>query len=395
MAISAVEKISKAKTKLVLSHPFFAIFVLRLEFNENPLCPTMRTNGKEIIYNKKFVEMLSVEEVMGVIVHEVMHIIALHHLPIRRGKREPQRWNYACDFAINPSVVESGFKLPGPPFQPLISDKYKGMNAEKIYNMLPKDIPNSGGGGEGEGKGDGMGGWRIGGVEQPKNADGTALSESQIKELEADIKTTIVEAVQIAKKQGNIPAGFERLIKDLLEPKVNWKSVLQEFVTQNSRNDYSWRFPNKRYIKNGLYLPILEKPELGELVIGIDTSGSLSEKELQEIASEIQAIMNTYEVKLHVIYCDSAVHPPVDEFESGDSVELKMRGGGGTDYRPVFKYIEKHSLDPICLLYFTDGWCDSFPKAPEYKTLWILTEKNTNFKNPFGETTYIRYGKED
>lgn len=382
MALTAGEKISKAKTKLVLSHPFFAVFVLKLKFIEDERCPTMWTDGKSLGYGKAFVENLTVDEAVGVIVHELEHITFLH--PLRMGSRNKIKWNVACDLAINQHVLAAGFKLP----EGVLNDpKFRNMEAEKIYNKLPEMtlflVP-------------GQGECGIGEVRTPTNADGSALSESQIKEAVADIKTTIAVAAQLAKKQGNLPAGFERWIKEILEPKINWKAVLQEFVTQSSRNDYSWKRPNRRFIQLGTFLPILEKPELGELVVAIDTSGSLNDKELAEIASEVRAIMSVYSVKLYVIYCDSSVHPPVDEFTSGEDVEMKMRGGGGTDYRPVFKYIEKETIQPVCLLYFTDGCCDSFPKTdPGYRTLWVLTEKNEGFKNPFGDTTYIRYGKED
>lgn len=386
MALSAEDKISKAKTYLVISHPFFAIFVLKLRFhqNNNMPIPTMATDGKSIYYDEGFISKITTEELIGVIVHEIEHIILLHHL--RMENREQDKWNIATDLAINPQITNSGFKLPD---CVLNEPKYRGMEAEKIYNLLPQDkqmqdLLNAM-----------KSGASVGGVIMPTNKDGSALSKSQTKEMEVDVKTTIVKAAQIAKKRDCLPAGFERFIKDLLEPKVNWRSVLQEFVTQVSRNDYSWRYPNRRYIQGGLYLPILEQPELGELVVAIDTSGSLSEEELTEIASEIKAIMATYNVKIYIIYCDAAVHPPVVELDRGDDVKLKMRGGGGTDYVPVFKYIEKHGIEPVCLLYFTDGYCNSFPKnIPDYKTLWVLTEKSDYFKNPFGETTYIRYGKD-
>jgi len=367
------QKISQAKTKLVLHHPFFATFVLKTEFVKDKSAPTMWTDGVKVGYNPEFVEGLSVDQVMAVIVHEMYHVLFLHHL--REGYRNHMKWNMAGDYAINGLIQESGFKLPP---NCLLEAKFKGWEAEKIYVKLPDPdeikVPGN----------------MIGEVREPKNDDGSPLSEGQRQQKEAEIKVTMTQAAQIARRQGNLPSGLERLVKELLEPKVNWKNILQEFVTQNSRNDYSMAKPNKRYIPMGVYLPILEKPELGELVIAIDTSGSLNEKDLAEIAAEIRSIMATYEVTLHVIYCDARVHPPVDEFTRGEDVELKMRGGGGTDYVPVFDYIKNNGIDPICLVYFTDGYCNSFSKyTPHFRTLWVLTEKNEGFKYPFGEVAVI------
>jgi len=373
--MTAEEKISKAKTKLVLHHTFFSMLVLKLKFEEDKTCPPMWTDGVRVGYNPKFVEELSMEELVAVICHEAYHILLLH--PVRECGRNHILWNIAGDFVINLLLVDSDFRLPK---GALLDRQFRDWSTEKVYEHLMKNAAQS------EAFGDSR---NIGEVRIPKHADGTPYSESEIKELEGELKVTVQQAAQLAKKRGHLPSNLERLVKEIVKPVVNWKDVLQQFVTTFSKNDYTWTKPNRRYMPD-IYLPMLESPELGELVVAIDTSGSLSEKELAEIAAEVRAIMSTYKTNLTVIYCDAAVGK-VEEFSSGEDITFKMIGGGGTDYVPVFNEIRKRAIEPICLLYFTDGWCSSFPKQiPDYPVLWILTEKTEYFKNPFGNKVIMR-----
>jgi predicted metal-dependent peptidase len=394
--MNAEQKISKAKTGMMLTAPFFAMLAMRLKYVEDNSQPTMYTDGIVIGYNKEFVERMTIDEVKGVLVHEVFHVLGLH--PMRLGERIPVIANKAMDYAINPLVKEANYVLPK---DVLFDQKFKNMEFEAIYPHLMKNYKeikiNIGGGGNGDGDGDKDGqGFKgdVGGVRRPKHEDGTAMSTGEIKQLEEDWKQSIQNAYQTAKKQGSVPAGIDRIVKDIAQPIVNWKDVMQEFIVQNSRNDYCWVRPNKRFIDTGFILPSLEKPELGDIVVAIDTSGSMGQKELNEIAGELQALLQTFNTKFIVIYCDTKVYPEekggVVEFQGDDLVELKMVGGGGTDFKPPFNYVNKEGIDPVGFIYFTDGYCDSFPKAhPEFKCLWVITGTRsyyrTDFKPPFGE----------
>ena len=405
--LRAKEKISKAKTHLVIGSPFFATIALRMDYLVDNSQPTIWTDGDRIGFNEKFVEGLTIEELKGVLIHEVYHIITMHHL--RRGNRNHLLFNIAGDYAINLLISDAGITLP---LMALMDRKYTNMEAEKIYNLLLKDVKDRiktmGGQCNGDcdncpaaqDSGDGEEGntickksfeGDIGSVKDPKGEEGRKLSESEMKHKETETKILIKQAYDIAKRQGKVPEGIERLVYEILEPKVNWKEALQEFIAQNTRNDYSWSKRNKRLMvtQREVYFPSLERPELGHLVLGIDTSGSIGQKELDEIAAEVNEIMRTFQTKLTVIYCDSAV-AGVEEFEGDDYVTLKPYGGGGTDYRPVFEKVDKEDIDPIGLIYFTDGYCYSFPKnIPDYKVLWILTKKINDFRNTFGNVVFI------
>ncbi len=368
--METIKKLTKARAGLVLSSPFFAAIALQLKLLRDNSCPTAYTDSVILGYNPEFVDKLSNAEIKGVICHEVLHIAMLH--PFRRNNRDPLRWNVACDYAINLIVKEAGFTLPA---GALLEDRYKGMEAESIYNQLPKQLqlPSKT--------------VMIGVVKDyipDKNDPNNPTSQQQQQQW----KITLTGAAAIAKAQGKLPAGLDRMIQEILQPKLPWREILSRFITENAKNDYTWTQPNKRYLYSGLYLPALNVPTLGTIAVIIDTSGSISQKELDTFASELQSILSIYPgTEIKVIYVDTKVAAT----ETIDIYDFKLhaRGGGGTDFKPGFTYIEKEQIMPACAIYFTDGWCSSFPEeAPEYPTLWVSTDR-TNFKPPFGEVIHI------
>jgi len=373
MANARMSKFIKARVGVHIASPFFAPLSLRLVPIEDSNCQTMWTDGISIGFNPEWVEKLPIDEVKGVIIHEIFHV-AFHHTT-RRGQRDPMIWNYACDFAVNLVVQDSGYKLPQ---GCLYNTKYEGWTAEKIYEdifknatKVPISAPN------------------FGEVRDTKNKDGKALTESEVKEEEAKWNVAVEQAYAMAKKQGKVPGGIDRLMEGLLEPRVDWRAALQEFVTKLSRNDYTWKKPNRRFLGGGIYMPSLEAPEIGTVVIGIDTSGSMGKDELDEIASEFNSIRTVHRMKILAIFCDAQVQR-VQEFEEGDVALLKPKGGGGTAFSPVFKKVEELDEDPVCMVYFTDGECDDKVKEPDYPVLWALTYKNLYWHPTFGQTIYMK-----
>jgi len=373
MDTKAAKAISTAKTDMVLNHPFFSMLLLRLKIEENNSVPTMCTDGVHILYNANFVNNLTSQELKGVLIHEVYHITLLH--PLRLGDRDHFIFNVAGDYAINYLVTQAGFTLPQ---DVLLDSKYNNMETEAIYNDLMKDAKKIKIQLEGSGS-------MIGEFGSPKDGSGNDVSETEKKIIEAGILEGLQAAYNVAKKQGFLPNGIERLVKKILDTHVNWRDALQEFMNIFAKNDYCWTRPNRKSI-NPFIRPSLTSIEIGDFVTAIDTSGSMNDEELGEVAGEHQAILSTFNANLFVIYCDSAVHGDIQEFSGNDNVELEMRGGGGTDYRPVFKKVDEEGLDPVCLIYFTDGECDSFPRhEPGYPVLWVITNKyDIDFQPPFG-----------
>ncbi|NQV17774.1 MAG: hypothetical protein HQ534_04445 [Armatimonadetes bacterium] len=366
------KKLTKARAGLVLSSPFFASIALQLRLKEDTECETAYTDSVVLGYNPEFINKLSNAEVKGLICHEVLHIAMLH--PFRKNSREHIRWNAACDYAVNPIVRNEGYTLPE---GALSEGKFKDLEAEVIYNQLPKSIKISAAVAL-------MG--EVRDYQQDKSSSKGSHANTLPQQMK-NCKIAIARAAAVAKAQGKLPAGLERMLQEALQPKLPWKEILSRFITENARNDYTWKQPNKRYLYSGLYLPGLNVPTLGTIAIIIDTSGSISQKELDTFAAELHSILSIYPgTEIKVIYVDSKV-AHVEDISIND-FNLYVKGGGGTDFKPGFEYIEQEDILPSCVIYFTDGYCDSFPEESDFPTLWILTDK-ANFFPPFGEVIYM------
>jgi predicted metal-dependent peptidase len=365
--MSSARKITEARARLILSHSFFGTLALRLKMTEDRTIPTACTNGAEIRYNPAFINELPSNQIKGLVAHEVMHCVLLHH--IRRGSRDPQKWNYACDFAINLICAEASLELPP---GALIDRKYNGMSSEEIYSKLPELPPNQ---------------QYSTGFGEVTDAPGEENSNAGSSFSETEWKIAVTQAAQIAKQAGKLPARLEGFVDELLSPQIPWRDVLRRFITERSKDDYSWTRPNRRHIASGIYLPTAWSESMGPIVVGVDTSGSIGQKELDTFSAEINVIIQDVRPsKTYVVYCDAAVNR-VDEFEPNEEVVLKPYGGGGTDFRPVFDYIDKHDIEPKCLVYLTDMY-GTFPNdEPGYPVMWAAT---TDVKAPFGELLEIR-----
>lgn len=364
--LSVHDRISKARIRLVLDDPFFGVICMRWEVIQGET-DTMATDGNNLYYNPAFVEQLSDDELVGVVVHEAMHVALLHML--RLGNREHLIANMAMDYAINPTI--SKYTLPkGGCNDP----KYEGWIYEDIYDDLMKNVK------------------KInvpwGEVRAPKNKNGEKMSESEMKVMEADMKSTIANAVAVAKKQGKMPGNIERFIGKLLKPQVDWREKLRAVVTGLYPTDYTWRKFNRRLAGEGVYAPSIVRQGAGEIVVGIDTSGSIGKKELTTFFSELAAIAEeVIPEKVHILYIDAAISG-VDVFEAGDEIVARPRGGGGTDFCPAFTWTEDNDVQPQALIYFTDMY-GSFPKeVPPYPVIWISTSDVSTA--PFGEVINVR-----
>lgn len=366
---------TKAMTWMLLnSQPFFASLVMRMEVreatNKDPECPVVYTDGARIIYNSEVFAAMPEPERAGVLAHEVMHCALLHHL--RREGRDPERWNIATDYAINIVLHDAGMKLPQ---GGLLDAQYRGMTAEEIYNKLPEQPSDQ----------QKQQSAATGTVGDGANADGT---EGDKDAEERRWQQTLAEAAQAAKMSGNLPASLELFVNGQLAPKVRWAEALSRFMTERSPDDYSWQRPNRRFIGGGLFMPSRQSNDtLGEIVVAIDTSGSMTQELLERVTAELNDIKQAARpTKLHVIYCDSDIQH-VDTFDMHDDIELALRGGGGTSFQPVFDWIEEHEINPRCLVYFTDGYA-SFPEQPHsYPVMWAIIDSSET--PPWGEILHI------
>lgn len=427
-------KLTKARVQLLFQQPFFATLCLRLTLIPAAI-PTMATNGKVIYYSPAFVDSLTPEELQGVLAHEVLHCALAHHC--RRGARRPRLWNVAADYAINPIVLKNGLSLPA---GALIKREYEGLSAEEIYSQLMQEgngdgpsqtqaqsgaggggshLPSQSSAGAGDGgnshpqpsqssspnltaqgpqpenpaqpldDGDDLNEPRPGGFGEVLDASdekGNPASEAENTRQANEWAIAAEQAMRTAKSCGNDPAGIERPLKEARESRQDWRAILREFVAATVSCDYSWSPPNRRYVASGLYLPSVRREGVGKIVIGVDTSGSIGEEELRQFAGEISAISDQAQPELiHVVYCDVAVNG-TQEFGPSEPVVLEAKGGGGTDFRPVFEWVEQMNILPVCLIYLTDLCCNSYPVPPSYPVLWVTDSRRMA---PFGETVKI------
>lgn len=380
-----MEKITKARAALILFQPFFGSLALHLRPVADPSVETMETDGRTLSLNPAFVEKLSFDELTGTIAHEVTHLACGHHA--RRGARDLRRWNVACDYAINGLLMEAGFVLP----QGRLHDpRFDGMAAEEIYALLAQEEGSGGADGASNNPGTSPsadpGG--CGGVRDAPGKDGGKASPAELCQAAQDWRIAALQAVQTAKAAGKLPGAIARMIEALRNPAVDWREVLWRFIQTTARNDYSWFPPNRRYVAMGLYLPSLRSEELGPVVIAVDTSGSIAQSLVAQFSAEISAILEDCRPEaVHVLYCDTEV-AGVETLSPDDlPLTLKPQGGGGTDFRPPFAWVEEQGIAPACLIYLTDLVSRYFPAPPGYPVLWASTTERTA---PFGETLRLR-----
>jgi predicted metal-dependent peptidase len=373
--MDAQMKMSRAVTQLVVRHPFFGSMCLSVKVSPDDSIPTMCTDGTSIQWSPAYVDEIPQDECTGVLAHEVVHIVLKHML--RRGDRDPERWNYACDYAVNPILLEAGFKLPeGRLYDPAFAN----LSAEAIYDRLPDDI------GE-KAKGSG-----FGDVVDAKGEQGQDLSPAEQKQMEADIDSKVMMAASAAKAVGKLPAKIDQMIQQMQQAQVDWRDVLRRFIGGDQPDDYSMRRPQRTmYHMAGIVAPSIQKVGAGNIVVGIDTSGSVSHHELTQFLGELNAVSeDTAPTSITVITCDTHVRT-VQRYERGELIEeIKVGGRGGTLVTPVFKYIEENELEVDSMIYLSDLEVWDYPEqAPHYPTLWVSSWDQAK-PAPFGETTYLK-----
>jgi predicted metal-dependent peptidase len=400
----ASDLFAKARAALLVGAPFWGVLSLRLAPIEDASIGTMRTDGVSIRFNPNFVAGLSQAVLRGTIAHETMHCAALHHT--RRGARDPRRWNIACDYAINPLLVEAGFELPA---GALLDPVHAGLSAEDIYDKLPRDT------GDDESDQDdddrdrndpgGMGGVSDppadddtagdAGRADPRNqskqsgsrAGSPAPSPADLTRQEEAWAIATAQAEATAMAMGYGAGDAARAIREQVASKVDWRDLLRRYLSAAAKSDYAWTPPNRRYIASGLYLPSLRSETLGPVVVAVDTSGSIDDATLTVFAAEITALLDEAAPEaIHVVYCDDAI-AGTETYQASDVIDLTPRGGGGTAFRPVFDWIADADVQPVCAIYLTDLDGDDFGPAPDYPVLWVSTEKT---RAPFGEVIPYR-----
>ncbi len=387
--MNADQKIVKAKTWLILQKPFFGSLVLRLKFLECNTINTAATDGVNLLWNRNFIENLNIEEVRGLLAHEVMHCASQHH--IRRGVREPEKWNEAGDHVINLILKQEGFQLPE---GGLHDEKYTGLSTEHVYQILPDPDPDL----ENQPKPSAFGvvvdagslGLGEGNDGEPGSAQGHTLSPSEIAEIEQDWKIAVQQAGNAAKAAGNLPAHLSTFIDEVVQPKIPWKDMLRNFCSQPMKGDYSWMRGNRRHLHQGLYLPSNFTEGLGTVVIAVDTSASVSMEELSQFQSELNCILeDTIPEKIHVVYVDTKVAGTAEYSADDLPVRLEVQGRGGTRFEPAFEWVTEQEINPAVFIYLTDLEASFNMPEPHYPVMWVTTGNQKQSEVPFGTLTNL------
>ncbi|MDX2507099.1 MAG: VWA-like domain-containing protein [Gammaproteobacteria bacterium] len=403
-------KLSSARTRLILDKPFLGALVLRLPLVEaDPSwCKSTATDMKKLYVNPQYIQQLTVEETQFALAHEALHC-ALSHFA-RRLHRVKHRWDMACDYAINPILIEEGLK---PPPHTLYLREYFGMTAEEIYPTLidnENDASNElgqnndqGNSEQGEQSDQGeakdtenqkldreqqedgeRGKGQTGEGKESEQGSGDSLQKEppptpnndEIQSLTTQWQQRLAGAAQQALQAGKLSQSMARLVDHLLQPQLPWRMLLARYMSATAREDYSYTRPSSRRGEPAIY-PRL-RSHMVSIVVALDISGSIATREIREFLSEVDQIKA--QVRAHIVLhaCDTQVSDEGPwQFEPWDELKLpvKLTGGGGTRFTPVFDWVEKQEMRPDLLVYFTDAEGEFPEQEAQYPVIWLVKGK--------------------
>jgi len=387
--MEAKEKLKRARIQIQKKNSFFAYLSLYLKFKESKDLPDYAGAGVDVkgnfYYNKDFIEKLKGKEVEGVVVHEILHLSLLHLL--RQGGRDGYIFNLSADVVVNQLIKDNGFSLPKGCIMSdynnqieiggVIIEDCNKKTAEHIYSELIKQAKEINKKLGKDGSGDGMRfDEHIKGGEKSKDGKAKKLSPAERKGLEKLWGNRIQEALTISKMKGDIPVGMERLVGELHKEKINWKALLNQYITQQIPYNYSYKSCHKKSVSTGFYMPDMTKEKI-DISIMIDLSGSVGKKEMTDFLSEICGIARAYQDRIDMrIFSHDTECYDNGMVRNGNIEKIKtmeIKGGGGTSFSQPIEFLKENNVNPKCLIWLTDGYGDEFDK-PQFPILWILSE---------------------
>ena len=392
-SLTAEQRLQKAVIDIMANGKYVALAGIlmigdrRIEDDERK-CPTAYTNGKDEVYGRAFVDKLNDAELRFLVLHECYHKLYRHLTTWRWMYDEnAQAANQACDFVINVKLVDDnadGFTaMTGELKKGCFDAKYRGWDSAQVYADLKKNGTGKGGGsGSGSGTGFDEHGWD----------DAQEMTAEEKQELAREIDEAIRQGALMAGKMGS---GGDRDLGELLQPQVDWREVLRDFVTTTcAGSDYStWRKPNRRYLGAGLYMPSGISERIGEIVVAIDTSGSIGGPQLSAFLSEVASIAETVSPEaVRLLYWDTRVCG--DETYEGEEVQnivksTKPKGGGGTTVECVPQYLQDKQIKAQCVIVLTDGYLGGSWGEWHHPLLWVILD-NKNAVPSVGQAVHIK-----
>ena len=386
-----VEKLTTARVGLLLKAPFFGNMATRMRLVcADEWCPTAATNGRDFYYNTKFVQKLSDKKLEFLFAHEILHCVFDHFG--RAGSRDRQLCNIAQDFAVNQILVDERIGDKITEVKICYDPKFRGLAWEEIYDILwdkaekismPELLKQLGDLLDEHINEDG-----ANGSDGDKEGKGKpTLTKEEAQRIKDEIKEAMVQSAAAA-GAGKTPAGIMRMIKDMTEPKMNWRDIVRMNIQSLIKNDYAFTRPNRKSMHSGAILPGMKNDVTIDVAIAIDMSGSIGEEDATVFLSEVKGIMDQYTDFALDIWCfdtDIYNHQRITHDNAEDLLDYEPQGGGGTDFDVNFEFMKEQGLEPKKFIMFTDGYpCGSWGDENYCDTLFIV-KGNKNAESPFGE----------
>jgi predicted metal-dependent peptidase len=377
-----IDKIIIARVGLLLRHPFFGNMATRLKIiDASDWCQTAATDGRALYYNREFFEGLTTKNVEFVVAHEILHNV-FDHMG-RTEARNRKVFNIAADYCVNGQLIRDKIG-DQPPKIPIFHDAvHYGKSAEQIYDELMEKYD--------EEELEALGKLLDEHIDWDKEGKGNRpqYSKEELKQIRDEIREATMQAANAA-GAGNTPASVARMIKDLTEPKINWRQMLRQQIQSLIKNDYSFQRPNRKGWHTGAVLPGLKNDETIDICVGIDMSGSISDDMAKDFLSEIKGIMEEYkDFKIKVWCFDTRVYNEADfDGYNDDIMSYELKGGGGTDFDANYTYMKEQDINPKKFIMFTDGYpFGSWGDETYCDTLFII-HGTTSIVPPFGAYAY-------
>ena len=395
------DRVIVARVGLLLRHPFFGNMATRMRVqNCDDWCPTAATDGRNLYYNTQFFNMLTNKQIEFVIAHEILHCVFDHI--VRREDRDPRTYNIACDYLVNNLLVRDKIGERVDQIQIFQDFKYDGWTSEEVYDDIfekydeedlealgqlldehidwEKDGDQQGEGNNAPGAGDKEGKGRP------------TYSKDELKKIRDEIKESMITSAQSA-GAGNLPGEVARMIKELTEPKMNWRELLRQQIQSTIRNDFTFSRPSRKGWHTGAILPGMNYDETIDLCVCIDMSGSIGDAQGRDFLSEVKGIMDEYKDYKIKLWCfDTRVYNEQDFSADGgeDLMDYEIMGGGGTDFDANWKYMKEHGIQPKRFIMFTDGYAwDSWGDPDWCETVFVIhSHHDKNLEAPFGMTAH-------
>lgn len=391
------DRIITARVGLLLRHPFFGTLATRLRLVQaDDWCMTAATDGRFLYYNTQFFNAMNNREIEFVIAHEILHCVYDHFG--RRENRNPMLYNIAADYVVNNLLVDQRIGEKPKVVECYQDFKYRDWTSEEVYDELFDQAQKNGEElikqlGELldehldlEGDGDEDGDGNSNGKGRPR------YSREELDQIRDEMKEAMINAVQSA-GAGNVPAGIARMIKEMTEPKINWRELIRQQIQSTIKSDYSWGRPSRKGWHSGAILPGMLFLDTIDICIGLDMSGSIGNDQATDFLSEIKGIMEEFkDYKIKVWCFDTKVYNEQDFSAEGgeDLMDYEIMGGGGTDFDANWTYMKDHDIQPKKFIMFTDGYpWNSWGDSEYCETVFIIHgHHDKSLQAPFGITAH-------